>query len=301
MKKNYRNPRSLAMDIIRGNWLLDNPHQFRDIARAFINGELKGKDSVPETVLRDDCSVIDFAASVEHRLESMSSDASPAGGAEERSLVLVVPLHGTLTKYDSCLGVSTLEAAAILEEYALGDERIGAVVLDIDSPGGAGNAVAPMVAAIRKVQASGRPVLAHVDLCCSAAYWIACATDAIFADNLTSSIGSIGVYRTVIYDRENKESGYREIDVYAPESTDKNLAYREALEGKFDRMQGDLSEVVQMFIAAVREGRPDLKEEAGVLSGAVFSPGKAVDLGMIDGMADLDDCIEIAYARASLK
>lgn len=295
MKKTYRDNKHLAMDILRGQWLIDKPHEYREIARNFVNGKLAARQD-PEKSLLSEC----ICKGITGEQLSLSELDTQNGSSvpEDRSLILIVPVHGTLTKYDSCVGVSTQEVADILDEYG-SREEIAGVVLDIDSPGGAANSVHLLVGAIRRLQAAGKPVISHVDLCCSAAYWIASATDAIFADNLLSSVGSIGAYCTIYDERENKATGFREIDIYAPESTQKNIAYREALDGKTAAMEKELSELVQAFIAAVKEGRPDLKDENGVTAGAVFYPSEAIRLGMINGSAELDSCVEIAYVRAN--
>ena len=93
-----------------------------------------------------------------------------------------------------------------------------------------------MIAAIKKIQSMGKPVVAHCDFCASAAYWIASQCDSIFADNFLSEFGSIGVM-TQIVDSRNLASGEKLITIYAEESKDKNLAYRKALDGDYRLMQ----------------------------------------------------------------
>lgn len=292
MKTSYKNNRGLALEILRGRWLIHDPSNLRAAARRFLD-----REAVQQIHVVSDGNPAAFFATVKGESFDITtpSDSLP----KEDQLVLVIPMYGCLTKFDNCLGVSTMEVVDILEEYRAREDICG-FVLDIDSPGGSVNAVMPLIDKIRSIRAEGKPVVAHVDQCCSAAYWIASQTDAIFADNLLSEVGSIGAYCELWDKRENKATGERCIDVYAPQSKDKNRSYREALDGNTELLQKELSDIVEQFISDVRDGRPDINPDAeGVMSGAVFSTAKAVENGMINGQAGLADCIEIVYVRAN--
>lgn len=291
MKKSYTNNRALAMDILRGQWLIQETPELRQAARNFLEKRAVnfGDDAEegPKAVL---CTI---------KGDSYGADTASENLPVQENLVLIVPLHGTLTKYDNCIGCAAMEVADTLEEFRDREDVCG-FILDIDSPGGAVNAIMPVVEQIRKIQEIGKPIIAHVDQCCSAAYWIASQTDAIFADNIMSALGSIGAFYSFVDDRENKQTGEKVIDIYAPESTDKNRSFREALEGKPELAQKELSETVQKFIAAVKSGRPDIKADApGVMSGAVFETSKAIELGMANAMMDITSCIENVFIRAN--
>ncbi len=281
----YKNNRALVMDILRGRWLISAPEARRlyQVANDFL--ERKPVSAEVEDI----------------RPLLMDLDgATQVGDSPSTSdrMVLVVPVTGTLTKYDNCYGTSTLEVAAILDEYRVRENIVG-FVLDFDSPGGTTDSVMPLVAAIRRIQADGKPIIAHCDYAASAAYWVASQCDALFMDNLLSEVGSIGVYAQIVDDRENKQTGRRTLEIYAPESSDKNRAYRDALDGKPEAMKAELSEIARVFQEAVKEGRKNLKADApGVLSGATFSTAKAIDNGMADGMAELEDCVQNVFLRS---
>lgn len=288
MLKNYQNYRALAVEIMRGKWLLHQPDAVLPAARDFLAGKAvigKIDEGKPALLMAGpDCQVFEA--------ENAGNEIPP-----EASRVLIIPVHGVLTKYDNCFGCSTQEVADILARYRE-DDTVGGFILDIDSPGGSANAVMLLIGEIRRTRESGKPVIAHVDQCCSAAYWIASQCDAIYADNSLSELGSIGAYVELIDDRVNALTGEKHISIYAPQSTEKNKAYREALEGKPEAMEAELSELVSTFQDDVKAARPDLKADAdGVLSGAVFRAEKAVELGLANGMADLYDCIELVFAQ----
>lgn len=290
MKKTFVNNRMLAGDILRGEWLLDSRSapKMLEAARAFLRRELvNGTNTEP----------------IRLSFQALDGTEQTVSSGEDANLtqpfVLIVPLQGALTQYDNCFGTATMEVVDILEQYRM-DENVIGFILDINSPGGAVNAVMPLVNEIKKIQADGKPIIAHCDFAASAAYWIASQTDAIIMDNILSEVGSIGVCSTVIDDREDKATGEKRLTIYAPQSVDKNKAYRDALDGKFETMEKKLSETAVVFQESVKAGRPKLKAEAeGVLSGAVFTTAKAIELNMADGTGNLASCVEIVAIRAS--
>jgi len=277
----FLNNTQIALDILRGIWLLHDADALLPYALKFL--ERKTSEAAKN----------EYTPSL-----SSGSRSSQKKSSSDQKKVLVLPIHGALTKYETCTTYGTTDMAAALLEYASKDDIVG-VVLDIDSPGGSSNAIMPMVNAINQVKAMGKPIIVHTDFCASAAIWVASQCDAIFMDNSLSEIGSIGAYATIFDNSQNLQTGEKVITIYADESSDKNKGIREALEGKYDTIKAELSELVSDFQTAVKAGRPDLKADAeGVMTGAMFRPAKAIKLGLADGMASLQECIENVYIRA---
>lgn len=285
--KHSKNNLQLALDICRGQWLVANAEALLPIALDFLS-------HIPPQVEAVDFTPTAFASDTFGR-SALTDGASPG-----QKCVVVIPMHGTITKYDTCTSTGTTTISAELLRLAA-DKNVVGVVLDIDSGGGACNAIPPMVAAISKVKAMGKPIVAHCDFCASAAYWIASQCDAVFADNNMSEFGSIGVMVQILDSRVNRD-GEKIITIYANESTDKNLSYRKALDGDFSLIKEEMSPIVQDFHTAVKAGRENLKFDApGVLSGAVFRAAKAIDLGLANALLDLDGTVENVFARATYK
>ena len=155
-----------------------------------------------------------------------SYDKSPKGSTA------IISVKGTMIKYGTFCSYGADEIAMQIEEAAL-HENISSIVLDIDSGGGACNAVPPLCKAIATAKAKGKPVVASCDVAASAAYWIACNCDRIVADNdVSSAFGSIGVMCSFsdlkpFYER----MGVKFHEIYADQSENKNEAFRLALEG----------------------------------------------------------------------
>jgi protease-4 len=270
----------LARDIVQGKWLVSNPDRLLPIARSFLN-----KTPVEMEVK---------AASV--------TTVSDSGALPEKAKrVAIIPLHGTMTKYDTCESYGTTFIAKRLREMA-DDENVIGIILDIDSPGGSSSAIPPMIEAISHAKAAGKPVYAHVDFCASAAYWVASQCDAIYMDNDLSEVGSIGAMAVFIDSTAaNPTTGEKTIVIYAEESPDKNFAYREALSGRYEAAKAELKPLVDQFRDAVVAGRPTIhKDQDGVLSGKMFGTAEALRLNMADAKKTLSETIEAVFALTSV-
>lgn len=270
----------LARDIVQGKWLVSNPEQLLPIARAFLSKtpvEMEVKSSEVSTV------------------------ADSGTQTEESKSVAIVPLHGTMTKYDTCESYGTTFIANKLREMADDDNVIG-LVLDIDSPGGSCSAIPPMLEAIGYARSKGKPVYVHADCCASAAYWVASQCDAIYMDNDLSEVGSIGAMAVFVDNSAtNPTTGERTLVIYANESSEKNRAYREALAGNYEAVKAELKPLVNQFQNAVVAGRPNIqKDEKGVLSGAMFGTSDALRLNMADAKKTLAETIEAVFAITSV-
>ena len=174
---------------------------------------------------------------------------------------------------------------------AFEDEGSRGVVLLINSPGGSPVQAGIINDEIRRLKAKyNKPIYAVVEeSCASAAYYIAVATDAIYVDkaSIVGSIGvlmdgfgftglmdKLGVERRLMTAGENK--GF--LDPFSPQ-TKPQRAHAQKL----------LDQIHQQFIRAVREGRGDrLKETPELFSGLFWSGDQAVDLGLADGLGNLD-------------
>lgn len=223
-------------------------------------------------------------------------DQAPSGSTA------IIPLKGTMLKYGTMCTYGTQEIASALLEAA-SHKNISAIVMDIDSGGGAVDAVAPVVDAIRKAKADyGKPVVASCDTCASAAYWSATQCDKIVANNdISAAFGSIGVMMS-FHDMQPyyEQMGIKFHTIFAPESDYKNRPFLLALEGKYDEIQKEmLSPLAVKFQNAVKANRPSLKSETkGILNGRMFYASDALDNGLIDKIGTMQTAIDTARELA---
>ena len=232
----------------------------------------------------------------EEERQSSRYDAVPAGS------VARIPIKGTMMKYGTWCEYGMQEIGAFIQEAAA-HKNIAAIVLDYDSGGGAVDAVAPLNHAVAFAKSLGKPVVASIDMACSAAYWSASTTDYLVADNdISAEVGSIGVMMSFMdvkgyYEKE----GIKLHTIYATESSDKNLAFQKALEGEYDMIrEEELDPLARAFQSAVRTNRTGkLKESAkGILNGKTYFADTALANGLIDRVGNNNTAVEIALAMS---
>lgn len=256
--------------------------------------------------------ITDFTANIyseEHPLGVTMVDAMPqmrggqASGGEAKKIA-IIPLHGSMIKYGTACAYGADEIAAAIDDAA-NDSQVTGLVLDIDSGGGAVDAIAPLVDAIQRAQGMGKPVVASCDLCASAAYYVACHCDEIMANNtISAEFGSIGVMMSFPdYAKYYEKEGIKVHTIYSNLSEYKNQPFELAKEGKYELIKAEqLDPLARKFQNAVktrREGKLDEKVE-GILSGKVFFAEDALKNGLIDSIGSeqkaIDRCRELAVA-----
>lgn len=123
-------------------------------------------------------------------------DALPKMIVDEDGIA-TVPVRGTiqtgLPSIAAAFGFVDTESIRENIDAALADTNVKAILLDFDSPGGFVSGT-PELGAFIAEAASAKPVYSFTSgLCCSAAYWLAAPSRAIFATP-SAEVGSIGVY-----------------------------------------------------------------------------------------------------------
>lgn len=236
--------------------------------------------------------------------EAEADTGSPYDGAPEGS-VAIIPVKGNMLKYGTMCEYGTTEIASFMMD-AVAHKNISAIVLDTDSGGGAVDAVAPLVDVIRMAKAAGKPVVASVDMACSAAYWVASEADYIVADNgISAEIGSIGVMMSFVDVKGyHEEKGIKFHTIYSSESSEKNKAFELALEGKYDMIREEeldpLARAFQKAVKANRAGKLNTQAK-GILNGKTYFAEEAQAVGLIDRVGTGSTAVEIAIAKSHAK
>lgn len=281
----------LLSQVRRGSWFLEP-----SVAESSL--------SIIDGLFSKDAAFIPVADTIQIKAQAEGAPVSTLNEDTEKDVVCIIPIRGTMLKYGTLCSYGADEYAAMMDCARL-HPKVRGVVLDIDSGGGEAAAVPVLIQAVRRLQQDGKPVVASVDFCGSAAYWLASTCDRVYANNAeVAQIGSIGAMAVLIDDRKaSEEAGYKRIYIFAPQSSDKNRAYIEALDGNPTSLQeASLRPLAQAFIDAVKVNRSGkLKEDTpGLLSGAVFFAEVAEAAGLIDGVRTLEQAVQIARELAEI-
>jgi len=179
---------------------------------------------------------------------------------------------------------------------------IKAIVIRIDSPGGA---VAPTQEIFEEDQKikNGKPVICSMgSMATSGGYYIASACDQILANpgTLTGSIGVIMQLGNI--EELMKKVGVRSYSVKSGANKDIGSPFQPLTPEGRAILQSLVDNVHNQFVGAVAEGRS--MEEAVVrklADGRVYSGAQAKELGLIDELGSLQDAINLAAKRAGLE
>ena len=240
--------------------------------------------------------------------EKLVSRLPRIGEKSERApVVAVVRLHGVISPTPTPLaarGVINTTTTESALTRAFEHDRLVAVALAINSPGGAPTQSALVAERVRELAAKKSvPVLAFCeDVAASGGYWLACAGDEIFAHG-SSMVGSIGVVSagfglTGLLERFGVErrvhtAGTRKVrlDPFRPEEPE-DIAWLKDLQGQLH----------DQFTAWVRERRGDrlVGTDDELFSGEVWTGLRAKELGLVDGIGTLRTVIAERYPDAEL-
>jgi protease-4 len=188
-----------------------------------------------------------------------------------------------------------------IQEYA-DDSSVRAIVLRVDSPGGAVAPSQEIHAEVKRVVADKKVVVSMGSVAASGGYYIAAPSTKIVANPGTIT-GSIGV----IMEIPNLEGlmdkvGIKTTVIKSGKYKDMASALRELTPEERRLLQGVMDDVHEQFIQAVAEGRGMTFEDVAKLSdGRIFSGRQAKELGLVDELGSLEDAIDLTAKLAGIE
>lgn len=182
------------------------------------------------------------------------------------------------------------------------DDRVGAVVFRVDSPGGSYVASDTVWREVVVTREAGKPVVVSMGaMAGSGGYFVACGADVIVAQpsTLTGSIGVFGgkavvsALTTRLGLATDAVSRGRHARMFSP-----RIGFTE---DERERLSGWLDEVYDDFVGKVAVGRGmDRAAVHEVARGRVWTGADAAGIGLVDTLGGLRDAARIARERAGL-
>src|SRR3989475_8984653 len=202
----------------------------------------------------------------------------------------VVDIRGVIND-----ATDTVEA---LERYRTQDATV-AVVLRIDSPGGAVAPSQEIYDAVWRLREK-KPVIASLgNVAASGGYYVASAANRIVADPGTIT-GSIGAIMSVPYYAPLAEKiGFSEETVKSGRFKDTGHPLRHLSPDERSLLQGMVDDVLGQFVEAVAHGRnnPPLQVRA-LADRRIYSGSQALSQGLVDRLGGLDAATRLAWEDA---
>lgn len=182
------------------------------------------------------------------------------------------------------------------------DDNLKAIVLRIDSPGGAVAPSQEMYQAVMRARKSKKVVCSLGTVAASGGYYVAAACDKIFADPGTIT-GSIGVISEVPHVQKLLELARVDVDTIksgAMKDVGSPLRPMTADERKF--FQGFVDNIYEQFLDAVAVGRhlegPQKEALRKIADGRILTGVQAKEAKLVDELGSLEDAIEGAAKMA---
>ncbi len=216
--------------------------------------------------------------------------------------IAVVNVEGTIVTGEASYNIAGSDTIVKNIRSAIKDDSVKALVLRVNSPGGDVWASELITNALNEFKLSGRPIVTSMgDIAASGGVWVTTLSDEIWAKNetITGSIGVYGIIPTLdgIYD-------WAGIQVDGVTSTkagewDERMPMPDYVT---EAIQAGIDHTYDKFVSKVAKNRmvPD-REILSIAGGRIWSGEKAVQLGLVDKIGNLDDAIESAATFANLE
>lgn len=229
---------------------------------------------------------------------SKSIQAKQSGANE----VAVIVADGTIMPGKSSEGIIGGETIAEEIRKARLNKKVKAIVLRVNSPGGAFQASDMMWREV-KLATEVKPVIASMsDYAASGGYYLAMAADTIVAQPHTIT-GSIGIF-SVLFDASGflgNKLGITFDEVNTGKYGELVTISRPLTQAEKDVWQNRTEEIYETFTGKAAEGRAMSQDELKkVASGRVWSGSQAKDRGLVDILGGYSDAISIAAQAAGL-
>ena len=245
----------------------------------------------------DDKYAFPDSISIYDYLDTIEADASKSSNK-----IAIVNIEGAIMTGEAAYGIAGSDTIVKNIQSATKDEDIKAMVLRVNSPGGDVWASELITNALEEFKNTGRPVVTSMgDVAASGGVWVTTNSDEIWAeeDTLTGSIGVYGIIPTMdgLYD-------WAGISVDGVSSTKAGeWDEREAMPDYVKNMiQSNIDNIYKKFVTKVAENRDmayvDVLPIAG---GRIWSGVKALELGLVDKIGDLEDALSSAANMAEIE
>jgi protease-4 len=230
-------------------------------------------------------------------LKSTSTGVSLETETTVGARIGIVEAKGTIGEAGPA-GIDSDKVVKLLKKYER-DEDIKAIVLRVDSPGGAVAPSQEIHDAVKRIKARKKVVVSMGGMAASGGYYISAPADRIFAEpgTLTGSIGVIFMHFNVrgllewakVEETTLKSGKYK--DTLSP--------FRPIQQSDREEIQGISDDVYSQFVQAVAEGRgmPEARVRE-IAEGRIYTGKRAKELKLVDELGGFDDAVAAAWGLA---
>ncbi len=220
-----------------------------------------------------------------------------------KNRIAVIFAEGEIRSGESTNGIMGSETIANAVKKAREDNRIKAIVLRVNSPGGSALASDVMWREIVLAKKEKPVIVSMGGVAASGGYYIACAADKIFAENSTIT-GSIGVFGLIpnMKGMFNDKLGIDIDRVNTNQYSDGLTPFRPLEETERVAIKEMIEQIYDDFTQKVADGRKMTQAEVDSIGqGRVWSGAIAKEIGLVDEIGGLNEAILAAADLAELE
>ncbi len=230
------------------------------------------------------------------RIDEVRAAQGPRRGRQVLGSVAVIPIYGTImpranlmTEYS---GGTTVQGIRAAFREALADESIGAILFDVDSPGGFVDGIDELAAEIRAARGQ-KPMVAISDTTmASAAYYLGAQADEVVASP-SSLTGSIGIFTEYVDESRADEMAGLDVEIIKAGRYKAETVYGPLTDDARAHLQERIDDYYAQFVTAVAKGRgvSPAAVRAGYGEGRALTAQRALEAGLVDRVDSFDGAV----------
>lgn len=233
---------------------------------------------------------------IERQVAAMSQSAS------KQKSVLVIPIRGVISQHGSwwteMMGGCSIDSLNRALDMALNEDRVGSVLFDHHTPGGAPFGVKEFADRVYAARSEKLMVSVSNSLMCSAGCWTGSAADRVFVSPMSQN-ASVGVFSML-----TDETGALEMEgvkvkiCRVPEGKAEGHPYEPLTQTVIDNEMTAINAIYTEFTGSLAKYRgvsvQKVKDDFG--SGRCMDAKSAVSAGLADRVASFDQVLAMMQA-----
>lgn len=251
--------------------------------------------------LKEEKSKTDFEVLEKHTIK-VEDYFETLSEKSEKDKIAVLYASGTITEGDGFDGIQSKTYVEAIRKISQND-KIKALVLRVNSPGGSANASEEILYELMQLKTKMPIVVSFGDVAASGGYYIAQASDKIYAqpNTITGSIGVFGMIPNAQKLFNNFGLDFDEVKTNANADQLKDVMTPMSATAK-NTMQKSIVLIYGKFVNHVATNRKLTYEQVDKIGeGRVWSGTRAKQIGLVDDFGSLDTAIKEAAKLAKIE
>lgn len=208
------------------------------------------------------------------------------------TLIGIINLDGVITKHGGMSSYGTKYLSNQIKKFEA-DSRVKGTLIKAASGGGSGQAIQYFRDTILECKKPVGTWIEKGEIVASAAYGCVSPSKFIMVENDKVEVGSLGTFIEFEgYPKENtNQNGLKHVRVYAPESTEKNFIFEEAINNSNYKPIIDelLTPANNEFLGNIQNDRPNIDRNIH-MKGKMFKAHEVMGI-MVDSIGSFEDAV----------